>query len=308
MSKNYVNGFSDVRNLVNEMDKVKYHKPLDIDYSVPNLNGMISNHTHTRLLEAKVKEMYDVEYAIACSSNSIGLLITLQSSFINLCFDIYTPAFAWFSSKWAIESCGLDCIMTDIDKETWLMKNDGFNQLLVHTFGNVAKSNVKTVVYDGAHAFGSKIKDIGLATVFSLAPTKLITSCEGGIIITNNHELAERIVQLRDKVSRMSELNALWGLETLKRLNDVLEWKLECRNYYEDNLPGQFQKIPIDSNHATIGFLTDLKMSSEIEFKRYYKPLEKGLENTDYVYERIVCLPSYYGVDYKKITETILNA
>jgi len=286
---------------------VPFHRPLDIDYYVPNLNGMLSNKDYTRFLEEGIKDLYDVEHAIACSSCSIGLLITLQSAFKNLVFEIYTPAFAWFSSKWAIESCGLDYIMVDIDKETWLMKHRGYNQLIVHTFGNVAKSDVETVIYDGAHALGSKIKDFGLATVFSLAPTKLITSCEGGVIVTNDSELAGEITQLRDKVSRMSELNALWGLKTLERLDDVLKWKSECRKYYEKNLPGQFQKIPIDSNHATIGFLTDMEMPSGIEFKKYYEPLEKGLKNTDYVYRRIICLPSYYGVDYEKVVELILN-
>jgi len=287
---------------------VPYHRPLDIDYYVPNLNGMLSNKDYTRFLEEGIKDLYDVEHAIACSSCSIGLLITLQAIHqITKLGYMVTPAFAWFSSKWAIRTANLDCIMEDIDRETWLMNDIGYNQLLVHTFGNIVESKGKNTIYDGAHALGSKIKDFGLATVFSLAPSKLITSCEGGVIVTNNSELAGKITQLRDKVSRMSELNALWGLKTLERLDDVLTWKKECRKYYEKNLPGQFQKIPIDSNHATIGFLTDMEMPSGIEFKKYYEPLEKGLKNTDYVYRKIICLPSYYGVDYEKVVELILN-
>jgi dTDP-4-amino-4,6-dideoxygalactose transaminase len=290
--------------------EIPYHRPLEIDFEIPKdlrESGMLSNFKYVNYLEYKMRQLYDCEYAITCSSNSIGLLITLQSLYPNWNKDIYTPAFGWFSSKWAIKTSENTPFFIDIDRENWLMEDEGYNQLIVHTFGNVAKSNGRFRIYDGAHALGSKIKDFGMATVFSLAPTKLITSCEGGVIVTNEHDLAGKIIQLRNKVSRMSEINAIWGASTLSRLDEMLEWKRECRKYYEKNLPGEFQKIPIDSNHATIGFLTDMIMPPGIEFKKYYVPLEFGLPNTNYVYGKIICLPSWFGVDYELVTEKILN-
>ena len=291
--------------------EIPYHRPLKIDFETPKdlrESGMLSNFKYVNYLEYKIRQLYGVEYAIACSSNSIGLLITLQALKNNDEFKyILTPAFAWFSSKWAILTSGNIPTFVDIDKETWLMEDKGYNQLAIHTFGNVIKINGKNRIYDGAHALGSVIKDFGMATVFSLAPTKLITSCEGGIIVTNDHELGGKIIQLRNKVSRMSEINAIWGASTLSRLDEMLEWKRECRKYYEKNLPGEFQKIPIDSNHATIGFLTDMVMPPEIEFRKYYMPLEFGLPNANYVYGKIICLPSWYGVDYELVTDKILQ-
>ena len=211
-----------------------------------------------------------------------------------------TQSFAWFSSKWALQTSNINIIYHDINKETWLLEDSSWNQLPIHTFGNIkhySYNKPNSYVFDGAQALGSVIKDFGLATIFSLAPTKLITSCEGGVIVTNDDELATKIKFLRDKVSRMSEINAIWGATTLRRLDEMLEWKRECREYYEKNLPGEFQKIPIDSNNATIGFLTDMKMPPEIEFRKYYMPLESGFPNTNYVYGKIVCLPSWFGVD-----------
>jgi dTDP-4-amino-4,6-dideoxygalactose transaminase len=300
--------------------EIPYHRPLDIEFKVPKdirESGMLSNFKYVNYLEYKIRELYGVEYAIACSSNSIGLLITLQAydktrekDDIEPNYGIASPAFAWFSTKWAIESNGFYFRAWDINRETWLIedKHGNFSIILpVHTFGNVMEAKSKEVIYDGAHALGSVIKDFGIATVFSLAPTKLITSCEGGIIVTNDHELAGKIIQLRNKVSRMSEINAIWGITTLSRLDEMLEWKRECRKYYEKNLPGDFQKIPIDSNHATIGFLTDMIMPPEIEFRKYYMPLEFGLPNANYVYSKIVCLPSWFGVDYELVTEKILQ-
>ncbi len=281
---------------------IPYHRPF-VQY---NKSYMLSNGETVKALEKAIKELYDVEYVIACSSCSQGLLLTLQaSSFVDE--EIATPSFAWYSSMWAINMFNKTKFI-DINKTSWLM-NESRNQVSmpVHTFGNIVEYNSPFVLYDGAHALGSRIKDFGLATVFSLAPTKLVTSCEGGIIVCTDKEMAEEIRYLRDIFSRMSEPNAAYGLETLKSLDEILAWKKKLFNYYSSNLPGIFQQIPHSSNYNTIGFLTDLKIPSHIECRKYYEPLDFSLPNTKFVYNKIVCLPSWYGVDYEKITNDILE-
>ncbi len=67
------------------------------------------------------------------------------------------------------------------------------------------------------------------------------------------------------------------------------------------------EKIPRDSNFATIGFLTEMKMPPEIEFRKYYVPLVSGFPNTNYIYGKMVCLPSWFGVDYEKVVERIIQ-
>lgn len=291
-------------------EKITIDKPV-----IPNnihTSGMLSNNQYVRELEYIIQHHYNTEYAIATSSCTIGLLISLQvlkkEYFISY---VDTPSFGWFSSKWAVESCGLSPIFTDINKTTWLMDKD-FSvsecALPIHTFGNVIKEyDADYIVYDGAHALGSKLFDIGDATVLSLAPTKLFTACEGGIILTNNHNLAKEMIMLRDKCSRMSELNAVWALETLKHFDEILEWKKKCYYYYKNHLKGQFQEIPYHSNFNTVGFLTDMKMPPEIEFRKYYFPLDlkKTLLNTTHIYGKIVCLPTWYGVDYERVVNRI---
>jgi len=291
---------------------ISYHRPMNTSVGdMLHFNHMISNGKNVRELEEEVKNLYNIDHVIACSSCSIGLLITLQAfdAISNWNWSVYTPAFAWFSSKWAIENSNNKPVFLDVDKNTWLMEpQDVLDVALpVHTFGSVHECDYQFTFYDGAHALGAKIKDFGKATVFSLAPTKLITACEGGLILTNDSELAAEINKLRDKVSRMSELNALWGLETLERLDDVLEWKKSCYNYYKTHLKGQFQEIPHASNFNTIGFLTDYIMPSDVEFKKYYVPLKKGFKNTNYVYGKMICLPSWFGVDLEYIVDRILG-
>ena len=79
--------------------------------------------------------------------------------------------------------------------------------------------------------------------------------------------------------------------------------------YYKKHIPGQFQKIPYNSTYNTIGFLNicNLKIPKHIEIKQYYEPIHLPQKNTitEYVYNNIICLPSYYNCPYKQIVEDI---
>lgn len=295
------------------MDKIPYHKPMPLgklgiqDKITKVLNtGMLTNGKYVRKLEEKIKEMYNVEECIALSSCTQGILACLYYEMSEDCnlHTISLPSFTWKSLLPIIDYTGIDIEWIDINRNTWLPLQQC--TIGLHTFGNISDYGE---IYDGSHAFGATLKDIGKATVFSLAPTKLITSCEGGLVITNIRELGEFVREYRDKCARMSEVHAIVGLKTLEHLEEVIKWKVEVYNYYRKHIPGQFQKVPYDSNFNTIGFINTegLVIPESIETRQYYEPLKKGLKNTDYVYKNMICLPSWYGVDYKEIVRDILE-
>lgn len=276
--------------------------------------GMISNKKNVRELEQTIADLYDVGHAIATSSASQGLLIALQALRVvhPVVSSVITPAFAWYSSKYAIESAGKTCVFVDIDPDTWTMQHGKYRMVMpVHTFGNVCEIESDHKIYDGAHSLGSRIKDFGDATVLSMAPTKIITSIEGGMVLTDDFDLAAKITEIRDKVSRMSEIHAIFGLAYLTHIDEVMKFKEKVFEYYSKNLKGTFQKTDIHSNHNTIGMLTDLKIPDCIETKKYYEPMSESriglLENTRLVYDTIVCLPSYFNCPYEQIVEIINN-
>lgn len=311
-------------------EKIPFHRPMklpedELDKVISKIEdclatGMISNKENVKELENTIADHYDVRYAIATSSASQGLLIALQALYrvhpvpVN---SVITPAFAWYSSMYAIESAGKTCCFVDIDPETWTMQQGADYRysiaMPVHTFGNVCEIESDWIIYDGAHSLGSRIIDFGDATVLSLAPTKIITSIEGGIILTEDTAMAAKILAIRDKVSRMSEIHAIFGNAYLNHIDEIMSFKKAIFGYYRTYLKGTctFQKTDRHSNHNTIGMLTDLKIPDCIETKKYYEPLgESGiglLENTKRVYDRIVCLPSYYGCPYEQIVDYINN-
>ncbi len=276
--------------------------------------GKISNNKNVRELEQTIADQYGVKHSIATSSASQALLITLQvmdKLYGITRFPVHTPAFAWYSSYYAISTMKMRCLYVDIDVDTWTMDAIPYYPLAlpVHTFGNVCEIDSEFLIYDGAHSLGSRISDIGDATILSLAPTKIITSIEGGIILTDDKMLAAGIETIRDKISRMSEIHAIFGKAYLQHIDEVMKFKKKCFEYYSSHLKGTFQKTAMSSNHNTIGMLTDLKVPDCIEIKKYYQPLNKepSLPNTIEIYKRIVCLPSYYDCPYEQITD-IINA
>jgi len=304
------------------MKEIPYHRPYPLNHQDKSkiharlnevlFSGQLTNGRYVEKLEGKIKEMYDVKYVLATSSCTMGLMICLE--FIPKEYYIQVPRFNWWSDLYLLQFLKKEIYWNDIDKDSWLpIEAYGGYSLYLNTFGNIGESKRgEKAIYDSSHCLGVKLREIGLATVFSLAPTKLITSCEGGLIITNNEELYEFAKERRDRMSRMSEINAIIGLQTLEHLDEILKWKKTGYHYYNAHLEGDFQKIPLRSNYNTIAFLNTegYVIPEHIETKQYYHPLaDIGIQNNvDYVYENIIALPSGFGVDYEKIVEDIKNA
>lgn len=300
--------------MVEQKERIPYHIPLklsDWDKQViqTRLNeiletGQLTNGIYVRELERKIKEYYNCEHVMATSSCTSALMICLAQT----PQDIQVPAFNWYSDFYVLDMLKKKVRWIDIDKDTWLpIEKYPISSLYLHTFGNTGKSFNPNTVYDASHCLFSKFEDIGLATCISLAPTKLITGGEGGLILTNDDKFAKSTIELRDKCCRMPEMNAILALQTLKYKDKILEWKKKVRTYYIRHLGGGFQVKGFDSNWNTIGFINSLAIPGHIDSRQYYQPIfeSRDLPNTKWVYERITCLPSYFGVDYKKIVDDI---
>jgi perosamine synthetase len=304
------------------MEKIPYHKPfplsetdlgnLQFDIKEILISGKLTSGDYVKKLEDRIKELYDVDYVIATSNCTMGLALCFQ--YKNIPNKVFMPNFTWIS-PYLMMSCREKGFL-DINKLTWNISDYPAHRhnliFPTHTFGNVVElSRNYNVIYDGAHALGSDIKKFGDATVFSLAPTKLVTSCEGGLVLTNEKYLESFVRFRREKCARMSEIHALIGLKTLDYLDVILEWKQRVYHYYKSYIPGIFQEINIDSNYNTIGFLNteNLKIPKWITTKQYYEPVfdMELLPNSFEVFKKMVCLPSYYNCPYKDIVEGILE-
>lgn len=297
-------------------ERIPFFKPPQLDYDEIQYieallevildSGKLTNGQFCRELEDMVKGVYNVKHVITCSGGTAGLWLVLKALRSK---HVIMPSFTW---KSLMEITPEKKTWLDIDHETWLPKvdgkEDGDTYIINLTFGNVDDYSErvpsdKNLVYDASHAFGAKIDDIGNASVFSLAPTKPFTSCEGGLILTDDDVLAEKIIVLRDLCARMSEIHAVIGSVYLGKLGTVISQRAKVWDFYRRHIPYKPQKILRSTSYSVYGFIADNrdeiveKLSKKIEVRTYYEPLHRGLPSTEYVANRIVCIPSYPGVE-----------
>ena len=130
-----------------------------------------------------------------------------------------------------------------------------------HVYGASAQPNVlddlersgKIILFDGAHALGVTLESQsllkkGAASVVSFHPTKGVTACEGGAILTDNAKIASDLTHLSRPINmdggfhpystntRMSELNAMFGYYSIVGLNNAINVRRRLWNEYQKNL------------------------------------------------------------------------
>ena len=236
----------------------------------------------------------------------------------------------------------------------------------VHVYGNVCdiegferlgeKYGVK-IIYDAAHAFGISNHGIhrihgksvgccGDMSMFSFHPTKLFHSCEGGLLVFRDAAVQEKLYELRNFAihsetecvdvgtnAKMNELQALMGLECLKKMDDLLDYRQKIYEAYEAVFADceDVKLVPYSQNKAYVPVLfkdfetrervyTELKERCNVSLRRYFYPLLTDF--TPYVYgkgscpvaedlaSRVLTLPTYYGLpfeDVKTIAENVVE-
>src|SRR3990167_6195499 len=232
--------------------KKKYEKVLR--------SGMITNSFFVREFEQKVASYIGVKHAIALGSCTSGLMLIMKS--LELTGEVILPSFTFHATAHAVVWNGLTPVFVDCDPRTYNLDPAAVEKAItpktsaivaVHIFGNppdiealqaITKRYALRLIFDAAHGFGTRYKGkpvggFGDAESFSLSPTKLLTAGEGGIVTTNDDLLAAKIRAGRNYgdtgnynpefsglSARMSEFNALLGIESLK----MLEKNVAARN------------------------------------------------------------------------------
>lgn len=200
-------------------------------------------------------EYIGVKYAVCVLNGTIGLDLALKALNLGPGDEVVTSAFSFVASSNCALYQGAKPVFADIDTKTFNIDPlDVVNKITtktrailpVHMFGQpadmqeleeIAEDNKIALIEDAAQAHGAeykgrKVGGIGLMGCFSFHPTKNMTSGEGGMITTNNEEVARKARLLRDHGQadkyrhtvlgynyRMTEMSAAVGLVQLKKLD-----------------------------------------------------------------------------------------
>ncbi len=215
-------------------------------------SGMVTKGKHLRAFEEAVAAHLGVRHAIAVSHCTSGLMLTYKC--LGLTGDVVVPSFTFMATVSALVWAGVTPVYADVDFATTNLSAEAAEAAItpnttaivaVHNFGNpadidalqaVADSHDLKLIFDAAHGFGALYqgKPVGAqgnAQVYSLSPTKLLIAGEGGVVATEDDELAEKIRWGREYGNsgnydsafaglnaRMPELSALLGLHSLRKL------------------------------------------------------------------------------------------
>jgi len=202
---------------------------------------------------------------------------------LGLSGNVVVPSFTFMATASSLVWAGLQPVFADVDFDTTTLDFNAAEAAItpdtsaivaVHNFGNPAEIDELTalatrrglrLVFDAAHGFGALYKGEpvgphGDAQVYSLSPTKLLIAGEGGIVATNNDQLAERVRIGREYGNdgnydsafagvnaRMPELSALLGVRSLRNLEQAARHRNRTAEVFRTglgDLPGiAFQKI-----------------------------------------------------------------
>ena len=165
-------------------------------------------------LESDLEQKLEVEHFTVVNNGTIALQIAIKA--LELQGEIITTPFTWIATVSAIKWEGCTPIFCDINPKTLNIDYSKIEQLItdktvaimpVHVFGTpcdvveiekIAKKHNLKVIYDGAHAIGSRfdgksVLTFGDVTATSLHATKLLNTGEGGGCITTDTELDKKI-------------------------------------------------------------------------------------------------------------------
>lgn len=260
-------------------------------------SGWLTSGEFVAEFEQKYNKIVGTKYAVALSSCTAALHCVLSLLGIESNDEVIVPANTFASTANAAVYVGAKPIFADCDIETFNVTADAIEScitpktrtvIVVHIAGNpcemdrivkICKQKDLFLIEDCAHAHGSKYKgkscgSFGLAGAFSFYPTKVVTSGEGGMIVTNSEDIYVNANIFRNVGRatigqtpitalgynyRMSDIHACIGLNQLRHLDEFVEKRNNLARLYDEGLssidwiePQRLQDYSTSSYYAYI--------------------------------------------------------
>jgi dTDP-4-amino-4,6-dideoxygalactose transaminase len=225
--------------------------------------------------EQKIADYLGVKHCISVCNGTVALELAIRA--LGLTREVIVPSFTFIATAHALQWQEITPVFCDINPVTHTLNPEKVEAMItprttgiigVHVWGQpcnteklteIAQKHNLKLMFDAAHAFGCShqgkmIGNFGEVEVLSFHATKFLNSFEGGAIVTNNDELAEKILLMEnfgfaglDNViyigtnGKMSEISAAMGLTSLESIEEFIETNYRNYKYYQEeleNIPG----------------------------------------------------------------------
>ncbi|MFH1895678.1 MAG: DegT/DnrJ/EryC1/StrS family aminotransferase [archaeon] len=224
--------------------------------------------------EEKFAGFCDTKYGISTTSGTTALHLAVASLGIKKGDEVIMPSFTMIATSNSVIYAGAKPVLVDSEMQTWNMDVTKIEEKItkktkaimpVHTYGHsvdmdplmeIAEKHGLKVIEDGAEAHGAlykgkKVGSIGDCGCFSFYANKIITTGEGGMVVTANEELSEMAHTLMNHAFskekhfwhkhigfnyRMTNMQAALGLAQLERVDELLGLKEKINSQYTEIL------------------------------------------------------------------------
>lgn len=230
----------------------------------------LSSGKYVDLFEKKFAKFCEVRYATSVTNGTAALHVLLTALGIKKGDEVIIPDLTFVATANAVTYTGAKPVFIDVDRQTWNIDPKKIEEkitkktkavIAVHLYGHPAdmdkinslgKSYDITVLEDACEAHGAlykgrKVGSLSLASCFSFYGNKIITTGEGGMIVSNNKSIIKKANHLKSHSQiakgiyhhteigfnyRFTNLQAALGLAQLENANNIIKRKLENANVY----------------------------------------------------------------------------
>ncbi len=255
-------------------------------------SGQLVQGPNVQRFEQAIAALVGRKHAVAVSSGTSALQLALRALGIGAGDEVLCPALSWPSPAHAVRLSGAKVQFVDVDPNEWNSTEDALRAarnastraaIVIDQFGNPARAAAiqealgsLPVIEDAACALGSRFANgpcgtLGAVSCLSFHPRKILTTGEGGMCLTDDDGLADKLRTLRNHGQlggefvvaagnhRMTEVAAALGLAQLQRLDDMVARRRQLASLYREHLGSllDFQQTPkgAESNYQTFGVL-----------------------------------------------------
>lgn len=258
------------------MKKIPAAEPLIVSNELKYVEDCIrstwlSHGKYVDLFEKKFAKFCDVKYATSVVNGTAALHLLLVSLGIKPGDEVIIPDLTFVATANAVSYTGAKPVLVDVDRQTWNIDPKMVEEkisaktkaiIVVHLYGypadmdkinSIAKDRNIYVLEDACEAHGATYKgkkagSLGFASCFSFYGNKIITTGEGGMIVSNDKSVIERAAYLKSHAQvargsfnhteigynyRFTNLQSAFGLAQLENVDNVLNVKRQNAVLYD---------------------------------------------------------------------------
>ena len=280
-----------------------------------------SSGSYVKEFEKRCASFSKARYGISTCNGTVALHLALLAANVKKGDEVIVPTLTFISTANAVLFTGAKPIFVDSQKDTWNMDPDLIEQSItkntkaiipVHLFGHpadmdpikkVARKYNLIIIEDTAEAHGAEYKGKPVGTLgdlgtFSFYGNKIITTGEGGMVLTNNKDFSDKIRILRDHGMspekkyvhnvvgynyRLTNVQAAIGLAQMEKINSIIASKIKIAEAYNNGLSkASTITLPVNKNWAkNIYWLYSIILRKNYKISRDRLIKELKLEGID---------------------------